>query len=398
MSATYTVRSLTKYSNSMSVKYGEETVAVVTPPVYSQKYFEFDLSHLGLSLSELKSALRKLTVRWTGYGSGSNGGVKEYGARLRVWDASTSSWTYQGWRVGKDGTASSPETLTATTWYPDDVGDYHLTSNQKVYVLVHSMHPAGTATDGTAVIPSEIYTDYISLDVELADYVDYKKTNIIKANKVTKEMKLQFPATSNRYLGSGGGRDAIELWYKTTPIQDIVEAGKAGEYGKVIAYGKGIITNAKHNEGIGINSITEYTNFMDRFAGFNQMDLVDLGKTQPDTLMSALDTTGLNSYFDWGSSIQMSNYHYGKGSIIGKRLKSHSGKVNFEQYAYDFLSIPKEVKKGNIGFMIPLLVESDSGDIRVYVLYGKSYVYANQLYLNGQYLANFLIEGRPLLK
>jgi hypothetical protein len=183
------------------------TTSTSTTGNIAQQVYEFDLSHLGLSLSELKKALRKLTVTWVGYGKGDNAGVATYGVIGKIWQDEIKTWS--GIYVFS-GTGSIPETKTITAGNLSDVFKY-VTKDQKVYVLVNTTYPAGTAS------ASELYTDYMKLEVELADYVDYVKSNVIKVRKETKEVKLVYPAKSYR----SGILDAVELWYKYVPYQGV---------------------------------------------------------------------------------------------------------------------------------------------------------------------------------
>jgi hypothetical protein len=154
-----------------------------------------------MSLSELKSALRKLTVTWTGYGSGDNAGVKTYGANLKVWYNNT-------WNSWGTNTVSTPSLISANSGALSGNVPY-LTNDQKLYFLVHSTYPA------SATNQSEIYTDYINLIVELADYVDYVPALPVKVRKETKEAKLAYPMKSNRF----GDNGHMELTYKYIPYQ-----------------------------------------------------------------------------------------------------------------------------------------------------------------------------------
>lgn len=184
------------------------TYSSSTSTLYVQQMYEFDLSNLGLSLSELKSALRKLTVKWTGYGSGDSAGVQTFGATMKAWRENLSNWV-----LPKTNTASTPSTVGLAFHSEYPIADIPLlvTKDQKVFILVHSTYPA------SATNLSEIVTDYISLEVELADYVDYVPANVVKVRKETKEVKLQYPAKSNRF----GQVSDLELFYKYTPYQGI---------------------------------------------------------------------------------------------------------------------------------------------------------------------------------
>jgi hypothetical protein len=168
---------------------------------YAQQLFEFDLSHLGMSLAELKSALRNITVNWTGYGVGDNGGVQTPGATLSIWNFVSNGWA--------NNPLSADSTPTAHSWNSNSAN--YITKDQKVYVLVYSTYPA------SATNPSNIYTDYINLTVQLADYVDYVKANVVKVRKETKEVKLVYPKKSYR----SGIEDTVELFYRYVPYQGV---------------------------------------------------------------------------------------------------------------------------------------------------------------------------------
>jgi hypothetical protein len=166
---------------------------------YAQHLLEFDLSHLGLSLADLKSALRRLVVTWVGWGRGDNAGVWTNGATMHLWDVTKASGA-GGWSISGDSAyiTNTAGTPTSTVWNTTTWQNNMVTSDQKVYVLVHSTYPA------SATNASEVYTDYIKLDIELADWVDYVKTNGVKlkTNDPTK-VKLAFPNT----------RDVIDIDY-----------------------------------------------------------------------------------------------------------------------------------------------------------------------------------------
>ncbi|MDP5277258.1 hypothetical protein, partial [Chengkuizengella axinellae] len=174
---------------------------------YMVRIYEFDLSHLGLSLSELKDKLRKITVSWTGYGQGDDGNGLAYGATGRVWNNDINDW-----HNIVDFTDSLPSTktiLNVTTAL-----DRWLNNNQKVYILVHSTHPASAENE------SIVYTDYIKLDVELSEEVDYVKSNIVKVRKETKEVKMEYPITDYRT----GITDSVALWYEHVPVPQKLES------------------------------------------------------------------------------------------------------------------------------------------------------------------------------
>jgi hypothetical protein len=205
----YVEISQTNYDNISKQDGVLYTESIATTGSYAQQLFEFDLSHLGLSLSELKKALRKITVTWVGYGKGDNAGAVSYGAVLKGWWAKQGVWATSNEDIYSTNTSSSPSTIVDNTSNHE-----YITNDQKVYILVHSTYPAGSSSW------SEIHTDYIKLEVELADYVDYVKSNVVKIRKETKEMKLQYPAKSYR----SGVLDSIELFYNYIPQYPRIEA------------------------------------------------------------------------------------------------------------------------------------------------------------------------------
>jgi hypothetical protein len=175
---------------------------------YAQELYEFDLSVLGLSLSELRKALRKLTVTWVGYGVGDNAGVATNGATVKYWNNVNNTW---GSSSGNTNNSSSPSAINLVFNAMPNDANVLISKDQKLYILVHTTYPAGTGSAST------LYTDYVRLDVTLADYVDYVKSNVVKVRKETKEVKLVYPAKSYR----SGILDAVELWYKYVPYQGV---------------------------------------------------------------------------------------------------------------------------------------------------------------------------------
>jgi hypothetical protein len=194
---------------------------------YAQQLFEFDLSNLGMSLSELKKAIRSLSLSWVGYAVGSNATVQTYGATVKVWNNTSSTWN----TFGAGNTTSTPSTATATQSNPDFLVD----KNQKVYILIHSTYPA----DST--ISSQLFTDYVKLDVTLSDAVDYTKSNIIKIQPETKTIRTWFPAISRRYVSapSNGAEDQIAFYSRYVPYQGI---GALSGLKTITESGKGFVT------------------------------------------------------------------------------------------------------------------------------------------------------------
>ncbi|NBI30907.1 carbohydrate binding domain-containing protein [Chengkuizengella marina] len=211
--STYTAENTSENYNSISKLDGIlYSYTTSTEGNYAQHVFEFDLSHLGLSLFELKDKLRKLSVSWTGYGEGDDGIGLAYGVVLDWW-VDNKNW----WNPNYDGnkhSSDSPQTITVSnsSVYGSDI--YRLiTNNQKVRILVQSTHPAGSNSD------SIVNTVYIKLDVELSEEVDYIKSNIVKVRKETKEIKLEYPITDYRT----GITDNVALWYDHMPVSKPLE-------------------------------------------------------------------------------------------------------------------------------------------------------------------------------
>jgi hypothetical protein len=182
----------------------------ITAGNYAIQLFEFDLSYLGMSLGELKKTVRGITATWIGYGSGDNAGVLTYGARVKFWNNSITTWESDG--SGGVNTASTPSSVVQPTSFTSANA---ITNSQKVYVLVYNTYPA------SATNASTIYTDYIKLDVTLSDAVDYTKCNIIKIQPETKTIRTWFPAISRRYVSapSNGAEDQIAFYSRYVPYQ-----------------------------------------------------------------------------------------------------------------------------------------------------------------------------------
>ncbi|MDP5277257.1 hypothetical protein, partial [Chengkuizengella axinellae] len=172
---------------------------------------EFDLANNDLSLSNLKDLLRKITVLSVVSGEGDNDGLT-YGVTLKgLWGANNDVFPTAGSFVGE----STSETIASVSKTPDinSVGNIP-TSNQKIYVLIHSTHPAGSNIESTVNI------DYLKLDVELSQEVDYIKSNVVKVRKETKEIKMEYPITSHRT----GITDSVAIWYEHVPVPQKLES------------------------------------------------------------------------------------------------------------------------------------------------------------------------------
>jgi len=167
---------------------------------------EYDLSNMDLSLSNMKEFLRKITVLSNVYAEGDDGSPLAYGITSKWWRDSLQEWS----AIQTNG-SSTPSTISASD--SDSLDDW-ITNNQKIYILVHSTHPAGANSD------SIVYTDYIKLDIELSEEVDYVKSNIVKVRKETKEAKMEYPIKSYRT----GITDSVALWYETVPGPKVLES------------------------------------------------------------------------------------------------------------------------------------------------------------------------------
>jgi hypothetical protein len=175
---------------------------------YAQMLIEYD-PNSNMSLKEFKAMLRNLTASATLYGQGDNAGVLANGATTKWWVNSTSTWT--GGTGSYNNTSSSPSTITVTDAGAGNVN--YITKDQKIYILVHSTYPASASN------ASSLFVDYCNLTVSLSDQVDFVKSNILKVNPQTKEIKTMFPAISYRSIGNGGGVDRVSLYYRYVPWQ-----------------------------------------------------------------------------------------------------------------------------------------------------------------------------------
>jgi hypothetical protein len=368
---------------------------------YPQDIYEFDLSHLGMSLSQLKAAVRGLTFSWVGYGSGDNGGVLSYGAIAKVWDDVDQTW------IGGDGgwvnTSSSPSLIINgidTSWPTRNF----ITKNQKIYVLVHSTYPSGPT------IPSNLYTDYVSFKPAFADYVDYVKSNIVKVRPETKETKLQFPARSYRNLGGGANSDVVSLNYQHVPYQGIAAEGVEKTV-KVLAKSNGIMAHTMGTGSVPPSAFASYIGMASR---------LPLNKETWRLMSESFDDSIGSGYLPvpnvFRQNIPVENYYYAHGigtfenGIVGSSVKFLSGtKVIQGNYSVQSsqpqIALPNRANFYAVGALLPKAVTSQS---IVYYLVSHD----EELYLavvtgigegikeigNGSAWDFFKIPGRPLLK
>jgi len=101
-----------------------------------------------INVADLRSLTKKISVKYKGYGSGSNAGVQTWGIALRAYNRVTLVWDVIG-----SNTASEPEFINAnlnTSDYVDDTGF--------MYIAAMPAHLAD------ATITSGNYTDFVKLD------------------------------------------------------------------------------------------------------------------------------------------------------------------------------------------------------------------------------------------
>lgn len=174
----------------------------LTDGAHDMYMFEYDLSHLGLSTSELRLALRQLSAYLVAGGKGSSEGVQAHGITSRIWHAKTNKLYTLG-----NHEQSGPSLMTMSTAHPAD----YIDDNQKFYIIAHATHPSNTA------IASEIIVDYTKLFIKLADYVDFVKANVVKVRAETKEIRLEYATKSYRT----SVLDSVELFYNHKPVNPI---------------------------------------------------------------------------------------------------------------------------------------------------------------------------------
>jgi hypothetical protein len=457
------------------------------PGTYPQAVFEFDLSHLGLSLTELKAALRKISPKWTGYGKGDSGiatptvaptvttsannnatfngtyyvayswtnasgetllspettvtvttgnqltvappafptgvaGFKiyigtvsgqlktttnaptnaatqdtwtagaytiapptvdttGYGVIIKMWRDATQSWD-----VAYNGTTSSPATFNSNLQITTD----RITSDQKIYMLVHSTFPASSLTEG------QLYTDYVGIDFELADYIDYVTTVPVKIRKDTKEAKFVYPAQSYKYGNAGD----LELTYLYLPNQDFFNGATIS--GNVLAVrDKAIFTTEYDVEGINkYNKKASYTNFMNRIP----VNAVALGRMKKGTAITSSgrlvqilsEPTSDLVMYTTEAPVSISGGSYFEKFLTSKiSIDGATGKAGGNQTILKFNTV-SDIKAGTLYFL-PVLAEIN-GEIYMIVI-------SNTIYYDG--LDNtsydskgsmFKLDGKPLIR
>jgi hypothetical protein len=354
---------------------------------YSMQLFEFDLSNLGLSLTELKSAIRRLTIRWIGYGAGDNAGAKGYGATMRIWEDNVR------WGGGDSAWQNAASTPSSISNYFISSGSYpatrYIDSNQKVYISVYSTYTASAAN------MAELFTDYIALDVELAEYVDYTPSPPVKVRKETKEIKLVYPAKSNRYGNAG----YVELFYRYLPIQDFFNGTTIT--GNILAVrDKALFTTDYDVEGINkYNKKLSYTNYMNRIP----ISSTALGRMKkgaaiaPDGIVPIFCEPNIDSLGVFNTEAP---FAIASGDNFGKFLSSTiyisaDGRINGSTGYLKFNTF----NNFNIGilYFIPVLAEVN-GELYLFVI-------ANTMYYNGTDNTYFdsrgslyKLDGRPIIK
>jgi hypothetical protein len=348
--------------------------SVSTAGQYIQQMFEFDLSQLGLSFAELKSAIRKFTVNFTGNGVGDSAGVQTKGVTMKFWRRSTGAWVFEKENTGDIATISAYESTNAA--------DY-ITSDQKVYVLIHSTYPA------SANYASSISTDYVSVTVDLADYVDYVKANAIKVRKDTKEIKLAYPKKSYR----DGAEDVVELFYRSIPYQG---QGNLGISGKILAIGEGV--SSSHGTG-GRDNFPSYNSY--NIPGLTQLPLVN-----PDYSYSA--KLGAGVLMRNKTDDKFENYQYDGQRYWGKPALGTFGLFSVNSFAtvnrgvnrnityYDssMRAIGFSTAYNNSAYFLPILVLDQNNELYLLVLSTE-----RQYGFWGSVIHDtFKLSGRPLVK
>jgi hypothetical protein len=349
---------------------------------YQQYLFEYDLSHLGLSLTELKAAIRSIYFKWTGYGSGDNAGVQTYGISNKIWDVKNGVWQNVTWNV-----TNTPGTYTrGVSSNPYDF----ITSDQKVYYLVTTQYPAGT------VNVSDVYIDYAALDITLADYVDYIPTPPIKVFKDTKQVKLPF-ATKSNVTGYNG---MIEVTYRYWPSQDLFN-GTSVTGNILFARHKGLFTTDYDVEGINrYSKKAGYTNFMSRIPISNYastrirkgMNLAG-NKIVPVFSDIGLDTDGV---YNAEGPIAISGYSQAEKFLTSTVTINSDGKYATGTTSYFKFNTLSNFKYGTL-FFLPMLAEIN-GEIYM-IVFANSLAYNSMDYsFNDGRGSMYKLDGRPIFK
>lgn len=213
------------YDNISKTDAASKNYPVSTTGAYAQHLFEFDLSQFGMSLDELKKAIRKITLVWSGFGSGDSAGALTYGATVRSYAPAPGS----GWSSVTTVPSTVVSSSTVTIASSNSTALALVTSGHKVYVNVSAAYPA------SATNQSSITTDYVALIVDFAEYVDLVKSNVVKVRPETKEIKLFFPAKSRKMIGGGSTEDVVTLSYRSVPYQGLYDGTQADLNLKAVA-------------------------------------------------------------------------------------------------------------------------------------------------------------------
>lgn len=371
-----------------------------TPSQHPMTLYEFDLSYLGMSLSQLKAAVRGLTLKWVGYGSGDNGGVLSYGVSTKVWDDANQVWV--GGVGGWINAATTPFPINngIATSFPTS---NFITKNQKIYVVAHTYFPASSTN------PAVLYTDYVSFRVQLADYVDYVKSNIVKVRPETKEVKLQFPARSHRNLGGGANSDVVSVNYQHVPYQGTASGAKTV---KVLAKSNGFMVHSMGTGNVAPTAFTPYVGMASRLPlneatwkltsesfddsyGGGYMPI-------PNVLRQNIPVT--NHYYGHSAAVSFENGIAGSSAVFSQGVKSVQGNYSADSSlplisrngATNFYAISAVLPKAATTQSITYYIVIDNGELYLAVV--TMINVSQRLIINGHTWDFFKIPGRPLLK
>ncbi|WP_127580815.1 hypothetical protein [Paenibacillus koleovorans] len=361
---------------------------------YPMALVELDFSHYGMSLSEMRKALRSWAAAILAQGSGDNASVLTNGATVKVYDYTTSAWVSIA-----TGTAGTIETLSYTNSTNSTLIKY-INSSQKAHILVHPTYPASATNASTLLM------DYAKLDNTMADYVDYVKSNIVFVQPETKTVKLKFPARSYRYLGGGANSDVVSLNYRYVPYQGQGSIGKS----KILAIGTPMIstlgTGAYPSDSItaGIgglstrlpSSVQDYNLIADKFTSEGVSTTIDsltlkqnLVNPVPNGFYRVVPKAG--TYIDPGSTL-------GETVVRGSSQRMLLTGDNFTQNNPTFkFSLPTTLPSEAVIYL-PMIVV-DNGEIKLIVVsFRKSKSTVLQYYADSGVYDSFRIPGRPLLR
>lgn len=297
----------------------------------------------GGSNAAMKGGIKSIGSEAWGMATGVLSGALAYGTQLQLWNGLTNVYSTS---FGANSTNNISKISYST-------GTIHfITASNKLYILILSQYPSGTATDGVTQIPSTLQLDYVNVKVEftrVADVLPAYPVNLPKRwAMVVKGWSPCYDEngiiSNSRIVDIGGKIDLRIIGTKifqftkygtaTTTLQSSVQTFLKNQSYNII-FGQnssGMFLNVLKN-----NSVTEkktnadtqdmkgsyslyvgssITGLLQSNAFLESLHLIDLDKFRPLILGSELVTNGDFSNGGTGWSVNSGTWDFSSGKAV----------------------------------------------------------------------------------